>query len=290
MNKMIGASLMILGGISFIIGFYVYSKAGRTEPLNSVASIQKNENKASVRDTSNLSAAEDVQPVKTNGISNIVKGVTQNLPKEDLQEAISIAIADGVLTNNEKALLKKISLERGRDYESVLKEAETQMTALGIKSETELIDQNKKSGLDFEKFVVKKFNRRYFDVTEWTGDKYVEGRFSKANYHPDLLMKLKSTGVSERFSIECKWRRRFAKEIIVASESQIGRYRQYETKMNVPVFIALGLGGTGDNPIELYIIPLKQIHSNILSMAWLKQYEKDVARDLSFDLERQVIY
>ena len=288
---MIGAALMIFGGISFIIGFYVYSKAKKAEYLSPVTTIQRIENKASSVAKTEIADAEDVQPVEMNERSNVGKTATLKPSKpDDLQQAISIAIADGVLTNNEKALLKKISLEHGLKYESVLKEAETQMTALGVKSETELIDQNKKAGLDFEKFVVKKFNRRHFDITEWTGDKYVEGRFSKANYHPDLLMKRKSDSVSERFSIECKWKRRFAKEIIIASESQIVRYRQYETKMKVPVFIALGLGGTGDNPKEFYIIPLKEMSSNTIPMTLLKRYEKNVARDLSFDREKKLIY
>jgi len=41
------------------------------------------------------------------------------------------------------------------------------MAGLNIKAETEIIDQNKKNGNDFEKFVVQKFDKKYFSIKNW---------------------------------------------------------------------------------------------------------------------------
>lgn len=290
MNRMIGVLLMICGVISCVVGFMMYSKPGDKETTNYAARVSENKTSKSkevreaVMEKAQVANVADPTSLRETQKESEVDG------KVKLLQVIEVAIADGVLTNNEKALIKKISLENGLDHDLMLKDAESELAARGIRSETEVIDQNKKAGDDFEKFMVKKFDRRYFELLEWTGDKYVDGQFSKTNYQPDLLLKLKSGNYDERFSIECKWRGRFSKEISIASEGQLARYKQYQEKMNIPVFIAIGIGGTASNPKELFIVPLKDIHTNVIAMAVLNRYGKDIEKGLRFDQERKRIY
>ena len=81
--------------------------------------------------------------------------------RTELNKAIEMAIADGVLTSNERGIIKQIAKEKGLDFDEVIKDAEKQMLALKTNSETELIDYNKKNGDDFEKIVVQKFDTKY---------------------------------------------------------------------------------------------------------------------------------
>jgi hypothetical protein len=50
-------------------------------------------------------------------------------------------------------------------------------------SKEEAQPSNKEKGNAFEKFVVSKFNRNYFSIKQWQGDKFHEGRFAEANQH-----------------------------------------------------------------------------------------------------------
>ena len=47
-------------------------------------------------------------------------------------------------------------------------------------------DDNKVKGDNFEKFVVKKFDKKYFTIQEWRSDKYTDGIYAVSNHFPDL--------------------------------------------------------------------------------------------------------
>ena len=49
------------------------------------------------------------------------------------------------------------------------------------------------------------------------------------------------------------------------------------------------LRGTGSEPNEFFIVPLKDLNLNVIAMAFLKRYQKDIEGDLRFDRERQHI-
>lgn len=74
-------------------------------------------------------------------------------------------------------------------------------------SETALIDINQKAGLDFEKFVVQKFDKKYFRIRNWAGDKYVNGRYPDTTTQPNIQLYLNLRGESYPLAVECKWRK-----------------------------------------------------------------------------------
>jgi hypothetical protein len=96
-----------------------------------------------------------------------------------LDEVVRMAIADGVLTPNERRLIMDLALKNGLNYEEIIREVEKRMARQDIESETQLIGINKKRGNDFEKYVVRKFNPLYFRLKEWAGDKYVNGIYAE---------------------------------------------------------------------------------------------------------------
>ncbi len=146
------------------------------------------------------------------------------------------------------------------------------------------IAENKAKGDSFEKFVVKQFDKRYFTLNEWRSDKYVEGIYAVSNHFPDLEIEfnLKTKEVSDKFAIECKWRKNYYQGGIEwANDYQIDNYKKYAETLKIPVFVVIGVGGEPENPNELFIIPLGQVTSNILSKETLLKYKK-ISSDKGF--------
>ncbi len=207
-----------------------------------------------------------------------------------LEFAVDAAIADGVLTRNEKTSIRKVASDESLDPDQAILDAELKMAGLNIKPETEVIDHKKKNGDDFEKFIVQKFDKKYFFIQNWAGDKYVEGRYAETTPQPDLLMEFKLKGESALFAVECKWRKNERKNgFDFATEAQLERYRKFEAERGVPVFVAIGMGGDGGNPEQLFIIPLKRLKYNHITIDYLKKFEKQIDKKFFFDKEQGIL-
>lgn len=204
----------------------------------------------------------------------------------ELNKVVEMAIADGVLTSNEREIIKQIAIEKELDFNEIIKDAEKQISELKIDSETELIDYNKKKGDDFEKFVVQKFDKKYFRIKEWAGDKYVNGVYADTTPQPDIQLEFRFKQKITKFSVECKWRQNLYKNgVEFAKKKQFDRYKNFEKKQNFPVFIAIGIGGEAILPEQLYIVPLQEINNNFIHIKELKKYEKKVNSNFFFDIE-----
>lgn len=269
-----GMTLMIIGVLCFVIGFVIYSSPKRAIETEKVSNPKIVNNKLSVTDTSNL-------PIKPSHSS---------YSANELEKIIDMAIADGVLTNNERNLIKDFANSRGLNYTVIIHDIEKRIAKSGSIAETEIIDINRKQGYDFEKFVVGKFNNRFIKVKEWAGDKYVNGTYAETTQHPDLLLELDLKNKKSQFAVECKWRSRlYNKGVEFASPEQFKRYQVFEDTKEVPVFIAIGIGGSGANPEELFVIPLSKIKSNFISINQLKKYTKKMDTDFFYDSQKQTL-
>lgn len=247
MSKMTGIIVMVIGFVILIIGIVIFFNSNKKQET----------------------VIENVNP----------KG-------NDLEKVIEMAVADGVLTKNEKDVIRQFAADKELDYNEIILDAENRIASLGTDSETEVIDYNKKNGDDFEKFVVQKFDKKYFTIKEWAGDKYVKGNYAKTTSQPDLLLEFKLREKSSELSIECKWRKNYYKNgVEFAKKEQLERYKEFQKEKNIPVFIAIGVGGKGNSPEQLYIIPLQEITTNFLSMNELKKYEKKMDSNFFFDSE-----
>jgi len=204
----------------------------------------------------------------------------------ELDKVIEMAIADGVLTSNERKIIKQVTTEKKLDYNEIIKGVEKQISELKTDSETELIDYKKKKGDDFEKFIVQKFDKKYFSVKEWAGDKYVHGIYADTTPQPDILLEFSFKQESSEFYVECKWRQNLYKNgVEIANKGQFDRYKNFEEKKRIPVFIAIGIGGKAISPEQLYIIPLQETDDNFIHIKELKKYEKIVNNDFFFNIE-----
>ena len=163
----------------------------------------------------------------------------------------------------------------------------TPLRSNGISSDN--FEENKLKGDAFEKYVVKRFNRKFFNVIEWRSDKYVDGIYAVSNHFPDLELLFRAGNIKDSFAIECKWRKDYYRNGIEwASDYQIENYIKYAKEISIPVFIVLGVGGEPDNPGELFIIPLDSVESNVISKAKLFSYKK-YKKDFYWDTSQKIL-
>lgn len=119
---------------------------------------------------------------------------------------------------------------------------------------------NFQKGHAFEDFIITLFNERRFKLLEWRSDKRAtNGVFPLSNIFPDLEFAFMGWR-SRRFAVECKWRKSFNEgKIYWASLYQIINYVRFQSESNIPVFVAIGIGGEPKNPEKLFVTPLNNI-------------------------------
>jgi hypothetical protein len=158
-------------------------------------------------------------------------------------------------------------------------------------SETELIDVNQKAGLDFEKFIVQKFDKKYFKIRNWAGDKFVEGRYADTTTQPDIQLSLNLRSQSYPPAVECKWRSEPKGDFIrFANDGQLERYKAFAKQENYPVFIVLGIGGKASDPAELYILPVQELTQPYIHKDRIGKYRKKIDADFFFDQESNTLW
>lgn len=134
----------------------------------------------------------------------------------------------------------------------------------------------KQKGDEFEKYIMRKLSQnKYFTVKEATSDKGFDvGVYVEANVHPDFVVEFnwKEKKINKLFAVECKWRQSlFSGYFCWASLNQIQRYEKFSSERQMPVFLALGLGGSPSDPEKFYIIPLDDVRGDVKEFQGRKQ-------------------
>jgi len=209
---------------------------------------------------------------------------------KELENLVELVIADGVFTKNEKDQIKKFAIDKSLDYEPIILDIEDKLNNRGIDAETEIINQEKKNGDDFEKYVAHKFDPKYFKIKEWAGDKFSKGVYAETTLNPDLILEFTLRDEKKSLAVECKWRKKLFKNgVEFAKTDQLERYKKFESEKGIPVFIAIGISGKGAKPENLYIIPLKNITSSFLSIKDLEKFEKQLDKNFFFDTKTGIL-
>ena len=149
-------------------------------------------------------------------------------------------------------------------------------------------NENHEKGVMFEKYIVGRFGSKYWTIKEWRGDKGVNGRYSESNMNPDLEMKLSFKDKEYVIAVECKWRKSsYEGKVKWSYPDQLKRYKEYARKNNIPVFVALGIGGLPSSPSELYLIPLKDLSSPTVTLSEISKYRMISKRSFFYDSNTQ---
>ena len=149
-------------------------------------------------------------------------------------------------------------------------------------------NENHEKGVLFEKYIVGRFGSKYWTIKEWRGDKGVNGRYSESNMNPDLEMRLSFKDKEYVIAVECKWRKSsYEGKVKWSYPDQLKRYKEYARKNNIPVFVALGIGGLPSSPSELYLIPLKDLSSPTVTLSEISKYRMISKRSFFYDSNTQ---
>ena len=198
-----------------------------------------------------------------------------------------MAMADGVLSENEKNVFRETLDLSESDMQTLFEQMESELES--VQSETELIDWKRKNGLDFERYIVKLLPDDYKNL-RWTGDKYVDGRYDESSKQPDIIFDIELNKVYS-VAIECKFRMSFFKDLlVVARKEQLDRYREFQERNDIPVFLAIGVGGSGAHPEELFIVPLNAIKFPVVKKSYLKKFLKILDQKLFYYVKTKSLY
>lgn len=136
-------------------------------------------------------------------------------------------------------------------------------------------NENYNKGVEFERYVIKLFNRKYFSIVEWTRDSSGKHNIRvESDSNPDLTVRYLPT--NEKFSVECKFRTNLYEGKLRWTYGQkIEEYRQYASEYNIPTFIVIGLGGDPNYPERMFCIPLEDAKYPELYQSIYERYERD---------------
>ena len=138
-------------------------------------------------------------------------------------------------------------------------------------------------GAAFEEYVITCFNNEDYRLIEWRSDKYIPNWGGPLSCQwPDLVMEHIPT--KQRFAIECKFRSRLIEGLVKwARPEQIEHYRYYERTEKVPVYIAIGFGGTPESPKSFYMGRLRNFRKASMTLQELERYlaGQDIVLDLN---------
>jgi hypothetical protein len=237
-----------------------------------------------------LSTGNKVVPTdRENNIEEAINIVSTD-KENSIEDMINIAVSDGHLSENEKKELRRHAKEKSLDADKIVALAEEKLKTFDSKKEVEKIDYNKKNGNDFEGYVVKKFDEKYFTIKNWRSDKYIDGRYAEDNPAPDLLLDFNLKDKSYLLAVECKWRSKYYNNGFDMNEKDLAKYQQYEQTKKIPVFIVIGIGGTGSNPEKLYAVKLSSVKHSFLNESFLSKIEKkEKDRNFYFDTEKLIL-
>jgi hypothetical protein len=166
-------------------------------------------------------------------------------------------------------------------------------TKIDKKSSEITIEKNSKKneylniGHEFEKFIINKFDQKYFKLLTWQGDKTTNGVIPVSNSHPDLIYLFTHKSFSRKFAVECKFRTNISNKIVnIASQRQITNYKEFAIKEGTVVYIVVGLQGTPQNPTEIFIIPLSEVTEK-MDYDLLKTFARSTTNRFFYDMYQE---
>lgn len=188
-----------------------------------------------------------------------------------------LLIAGGIIsTITGIVLLRKGPAEKDVKTEVIAEVLESKSSPAATTDE-----ENAAKGLLFEKYVVGKISRKEYRIVEWQGDKYHNGIYAESNMRPDLLLSKRDRNAT--LAIECKWRRNTESKSVQWSEpAQLERYRNFQKKESVAVYVVIGIGGEPSEPKELYIVPLNSMKHHYVYKDYLKRFTYGTEKEFLF--------
>jgi hypothetical protein len=116
-------------------------------------------------------------------------------------------------------------------------------------------------------------------------------RVVESDSNPDFTFRHIRT--NKFFSIECKYRSYFYNGGIEFTARQLNNYLNYGSNHNIPVYVALGVGGSPKKPGKLFLIPITSVSngykSGFLSVKDLEKFQRNPAAPFTLNSEGELV-
>lgn len=145
--------------------------------------------------------------------------------------------------------------------------------------------ESKEKGNQFEDYTIQTIVHSSTEIKLLgkNADYHSNGVSAIENTQPDLRMSYKG----KPFAVECKWRAKAIDGSIVwAKDYQIKTYRRYAFEQNVPVYVAIGIGGTANSPNNFYLVPLYRLTKEFATTGYIEEFRIKEASDIEKFLEK----
>lgn len=144
----------------------------------------------------------------------------------------------------------------------------------------------------FEQYIIDLFSKKRFRVDKWRESKKLTTpeQWDDCS-NPDIELTF-HRNKTHRFAVECKWRNAFdVGKIKWATESQIEIYKRFQRKLNMPVFVAIGVGGHPSEPQNLFVTPLCNIEEKpIVYQHELIVYNRNPKHRFFYDVNQLLLF
>jgi hypothetical protein len=286
--KLLPIFISILGLIFlFLVGLSIFKKNRKKNEEKEPISIEVKEKiiikEVSVNDTKLISehkTLKDEYMTLQNKLEQIEKVNKQNSKTLEFTKKLLKEKNSKELERIEKEFYQKAKKEIDAVYKNDISEMEIHVSnlvkkyneakenalILGVDIEGSKISNLVKGRL-FEIFSARIWNDDYRTIIkDWTPDKgFNEKIYVESNGNPDFVIYLKEKDIS--VSVECKYRSKFtttkfSQQNIFTNfdkNHKIERYKKYQQKSGIKVYILLGIEGIPEKPKYLYLVPLDEL-------------------------------
>ncbi|MEX1240689.1 MAG: hypothetical protein WEB30_13270, partial [Cyclobacteriaceae bacterium] len=208
-------------------------------------------------------------PLSSMGMVTIPKGYVFILIGMLAIGGLMIFIADSVQSRNRR---KAALIQRGVLLQNGVPPQNGVSTQKGA---TDYIIKAFKMQSVFEAFVVTLFDPLYFRHRRPKAERVFAGKVSEGEIVPDLEFEFNHKETRVRFAIKCiYYKNGGSRELQLFSAERQRAFREFEEDQKMDLSYILGIGGTPDDPKELYLVPSKAITSEFVRKETLGRYWK----------------
>lgn len=181
----------------------------------------------------------------------IYRIISQNKTKQISESQSKIAVVE-----DETPIAEVYEDQEDKVYPTTTEESEEKSSK----------DLAKERGNAFEDFVCNLLSDWRLKLLDRTQDAVSSGGVvAESCKNPDLHVEQKrGEGKPIDYYLECKYRSNWKDGAVTFEDWQFDRYRKFQKDNKRKVLIALGVGGTPDNPKTFMIVPLDSIQDNTI--------------------------
>ena len=181
----------------------------------------------------------------------------------------------------EKVSEQSGAAENGSTSSSLVSRKNSQAIDTDGEKENERYDDGltdaERKGQAFEMFVRDHFNHKDYSLVEHVNDKASHEHVTERSKYPDMVFRHRSSDT--KFAVECKYRSKWeingkTEQIEWAEEHNIKNYLYFANEQKIDVVVIIGVGGSPDNPAEVYAAPLNALKKyTIARKNYLQQFK-----------------